>query len=218
MDNGADDLEEAEGGPWPAFADLLAATTLLFLVLFTVGALPAIKMARERGAAQIEIKELTAALVPKKESDRYTVRAFPDYLLIRIKGDATFPKGMSNIDSLREEGKVILRDLATSLLRDSLMRHVEMVQVAGHTSSEGSDQRNWLLSSERASSVALYLIEKGGLDPCKVTALGRGRYYPVSPELPRTEQGRPEDRRIEIEIRPVATTQKTSDTAPRCVN
>jgi outer membrane protein OmpA-like peptidoglycan-associated protein len=218
VDNSFDDFGDTEGGPWPAFADLLAATTLLFLVLFTVGALPAIKMARDRGAAALEIKELNAALIPKKEGARYTVIAFPDYLLIRIKGDATFPKGMSSIDSLKEEGKVILRQLATSLKLDSLMRHVEMIQVAGHTSSEGSDERNWLLSSERASSVALYLIEKGGLDPCKVTALGRGRYYPVQPDLPRLEQGRPEDRRIEIEIRPVATTQKTSDSAPRCVN
>ncbi len=218
MDTEIDELGEAEGGPWPAFADLLAATTLLFLVLFTVGALPAIKMAREHGAAMIEIKELNAALVPKNENSHYTVISFPDYLLIRIKGDATFPKGRSSIDSLREEGKGILRELAASLMRDSLMRHVEMIQVAGHTSSEGSDERNWLLSSERASSVALYLIEKGGLDPCKVTALGRGRYYPVNPKLPRMQEGRPEDRRIEVEIRPIATNQKAAAAAPSCVN
>jgi outer membrane protein OmpA-like peptidoglycan-associated protein len=217
MSYGPDTEDGTDGGPWPAFTDLLAATTLLFLVLFTVGALPAIKTARERGAAALEIKELSAALVPKDSAGKFTVITFPDYLLIRIKGDATFPKGASGIDSLREEGKAILRQLASSLIRDSLLRHVEVIQVAGHTSSEGSDERNWLLSAQRASSVALYLIEKGRLDPCKVTALGRGRYYPVNTRLPRIAEGRPEDRRIEIEIRPVATSQKTQTVAPQCI-
>ncbi|MEP6620005.1 MAG: OmpA family protein [bacterium] len=208
----------SDGGPWPAFADLLAATTLLFLVLFTVGALPAIKMAQERGAVLSEIKKLNTTLAPKSPRDRYAVIAFPDYLLIRIKGDATFPKGSSSIDSLREEGKEILRQLAASLIQNKLMNSVEVIQVAGHTSSEGSDERNWLLSAQRASAVALFLIQRGSLDPCKVTALGRGRYYPVDPKLPRLDEGRPEDRRIEIEIRPVATSQKPTDAAPTCIN
>lgn len=33
--------EEEGDGPWPAFADLLAATTLLFLILFAALAVPA---------------------------------------------------------------------------------------------------------------------------------------------------------------------------------
>jgi outer membrane protein OmpA-like peptidoglycan-associated protein len=197
------DLDAGEGGPWPAFADLLAATTLLFLILFTVGALPAIVQAKRLGQVKLTIDTLSYSLQQEATKNKYEVQRYPDRLLIRIKGDATFPKDASAIDSLSPEGRAILSVLAATLNRKGLLNKIEQIEVAGHTSSEGSVDHNWTLSAARASSVALFLIEKG-LSACKVTALGRGSYFPVDTTKARLPEGRPEDRRIEIEIRPAA--------------
>lgn len=191
------------GGPWPAFADLLGATTLLFLILFAAVAVPAIRRAgiadtRENTLATLEAK-VTA------DAARYvTVHRVGDYLLVRIQGDATFGLDRFGLADLKREGRGILRDIGTSLRRDSVLQLIDQVQVVGHTSREGSEERNWILSASRAATVSLFLIDSVGIPPCKVSAMGRSRYYPVDPRAARhsdTVDG--DDRRIELEIRPV---------------
>jgi outer membrane protein OmpA-like peptidoglycan-associated protein len=84
-----------------------------------------------------------------------------------------------------------------------LVGKIDQVQVVGHTSREGADELNWRLSSSRAATVALFLIDSVGFNPCQVTALGRSRHYPVDPEQAQTGVIDVRDRRIELEIRPV---------------
>lgn len=212
----SDDLELADGGPWPAFADLLAATTLLFLVLFAVGALPAMRTVAQQGQVAMRIKTIKGALDKGASATGYEVHEYPTYLRVVIKGEATFPADSSDIRTLRPSGRLILDSLAAALNRSNSDSSIEAVQVAGHTSAEGSDEHNWLLSSARATSVALYLIRSGKLDVCMVSALGRGRYYPVSPEADR-QVAHPEDRRIEIEIRPKGSSVAQTDAERKCV-
>jgi outer membrane protein OmpA-like peptidoglycan-associated protein len=200
----ADLHDEAASGPWPAFADLLGATTLLFLILFAAVAVPAIRRAGAADARENTLDTLEQKLRGTEGRQNVEVLRVGDYLLVRIEGDATFPVDRYDLATLKPEGKQILREVGTSLRRDSLLLLIDQVQVVGHTSSEGSEERNWILSASRAATVSLFLIDSVRISPCQVSALGRSRYYPVDPEAARrsrTVNGR--DRRIELEIRPV---------------
>jgi outer membrane protein OmpA-like peptidoglycan-associated protein len=196
-----DDLT-SEGGasPWPAFADLLAASTLLFLILFAVIAVPALGKVRDAESRRSTIRLIDSTL----SASKFTVEAVGDYVLVTIGGDATFPHDKYELADMKPEGKAVLSRLADTLRAYNLLDSIDQVQVVGHTSSEGSDEHNWRLSSERAASIALFFIGETGLPACKITALGRGPFYPVNPDLARRQaRVMPEDRRIELEIRPV---------------
>lgn len=195
--------DEAAGGPWPAFADLLGATTLLFLILFAAVAVPAMRRAGAADARDNTLDTLEQKLQATGERRGVEVLRVGDYLLVRIQGDATFPLDQFSLPTLRPEGKQILRELGTSLRRDSLLSLIDQVQVVGHTSSEGGEERNWILSASRAATVSLFLIDSVRISACQVSALGRSRYYPVDPQAARKSSvANAGDRRIELEIRP----------------
>jgi len=196
-----DDLTSGEvASPWPAFADLLAASTLLFLILFAVIAVPALARNQQLEGQRSTIQRIYSTL----DSSQFDVEAVGDYLLVTIGGDATFPHDKYELADMKAEGKAVLRRLADTLRTYDLLDSIDQVQVVGHTSSEGSDEHNWRLSSERAASIALFFIGETGLPACKITALGRGPFYPVDPALARRAATvMPQDRRIELEIRPV---------------
>lgn len=75
------------------------------------------------------------------------------------------------------------------------------VQVIGHTDNTGSAAYNLNLSRQRASAVASELIG-GGVNPGRITAIGRGEDQPVTSNL--TPEGRAQNRRVEIIILPTA--------------
>ena len=216
-----DDIYAAhDSSPWPAFADLLAGTTLLFLILFAVA--PVLVREQTKQAKENTFRELSAGLAPDAMSGkRYEVDTIGDYLLIRIPEKATFPKNAFAISSFQQEGRAILREVATRIRAKHLLTLIDQIQVVGHTSSDsdGTDVGNWQLSSERATSVAMILIYSLGLPACQVTALGRGRFYPVDPDRARQSSlPNPADRRIELEIRPaVSDDENQKAQSARCV-
>ena len=76
--------------------------------------------------------------------------------------------------------------------------------VEGHTDNlpikHSSWRSNWELSSSRALAVVHYLIDRQGLEPNRVRAVGFGEFHPVaSNDLP---QGRRQNRRVELVILP----------------
>jgi outer membrane protein OmpA-like peptidoglycan-associated protein len=191
-------------GPWPAFADLLGATTLLFLILFAAVAVPALRRAGEADARENTLRTIEQKLVAAGDRKDVKVLRVGDYLLVRIEGEATFPRDRFELAQLKPQGKQILRTFGSFLGRGDVLPLMDQIQVVGHTSSEGSEERNWILSSSRAATVSLFLIDSVGIPACRISALGRSRYYPVDPEAARTSARVEEhDRRIELEIRPV---------------
>jgi len=74
------------------------------------------------------------------------------------------------------------------------------VDVIGHTDNTGSAEYNQDLSARRANAVAGVLLE-AGVDPARVRSFGRGENEPVTTNL--TPEGRQQNRRVEIIIRPV---------------
>ncbi|MBS0170582.1 MAG: OmpA family protein [Nitrospira sp.] len=79
----------------------------------------------------------------------------------------------------------------------------QQVRVEGHSdnmeigpSLKGAFPTNWELSKARAAEIVRYLIEKGGIDSAKLSAVGYGASRPVASNG--TEVGRKKNRRIEI--------------------
>jgi outer membrane protein OmpA-like peptidoglycan-associated protein len=93
----------------------------------------------------------------------------------------------------------IMNDLYT--VADSLNRYPDTrVDVVGHTDNTGSAAYNQDLSQRRAVSVAGVLRESG-VPGNRIAAFGRGEDSPIASNL--TPQGRAQNRRVEIIIRPI---------------
>jgi len=96
---------------------------------------------------------------------------------------------------LRPEGVAKLDRLASKLRKLSI--NVTEVRVYGHTDSDGSVDYNVKLSQRRAEMVKQQLIARG-IPETLITAIGRGKTYPVADNA--TVEGRAMNRRVEIEI------------------
>lgn len=72
-----------------------------------------------------------------------------------------------------------------------------LVEIQGHTSSEGSDELNDRLSQERAYSVKDYIVSKG-ISEGRLKANGYGSSQPKADNS--TEAGRKANRRIELVV------------------
>ena len=107
-----------------------------------------------------------------------------------------FDSGSAEINS---KGKELLRVLAKSL-KDNQNQDIV---IDGHTDNIALTAylmkrfpSNWELSTARASAVAHFFQEEGGIEPRRLSARGYSFYRPVAPND--SEEGRRQNRRIEI--------------------
>ena len=81
-------------------------------------------------------------------------------------------------------------------------KYVDSIVISGHTDSTGTDENNRLLSTDRANAVLGYLLGNGGTKlqnyASYFCAAGYGETRPVADN--ETEEGRAQNRRIEISI------------------
>lgn len=75
---------------------------------------------------------------------------------------------------------------------------IRMVNVIGYTATVPNGTSYWMLSGERAATVATYFNNKNNFDPQKLTVMGYGNQYPVAEND--TEEGRRKNRRVELVI------------------
>lgn len=94
---------------------------------------------------------------------------------------------------LRSTARQDLSDLSSSLEEYPKTD----VLVVGHTDAVGSENYNQTLSERRARSAAGYLMDRG-VNPQRVTTLGKGESEPVASND--TDYGRQQNRRVEIAI------------------
>jgi len=73
------------------------------------------------------------------------------------------------------------------------------LKISGHTDQQGNAEANNKLSQQRANSIKAYLVEKGGINPERIEAVGYGSSRPII-----KKEITPEDsklnRRVEFEI------------------
>ncbi|PIV75425.1 MAG: hypothetical protein COW55_05570 [Rhodobacteraceae bacterium CG17_big_fil_post_rev_8_21_14_2_50_65_11] len=124
-------------------------------------------------------------------------------IVIDNQGDqllVTMPQGI-----LFDTDSAAIRASLQSDLR-ALARNVQRypnstIDVIGHTDNTGSAEYNQDLSARRATAVAGVLLEQG-VAPSRVRSFGRGEAEPVATNL--TPEGRQQNRRVEIIIRPTS--------------
>jgi chemotaxis protein MotB len=104
---------------------------------------------------------------------------------------------------IKAKGREVLLKLADSF-RDNQDR---TIVVEGHTDNvqigsalQNRFPTNWELSTARSAAVVRFLQEKGGIEPERMTASGFSFYRPVASN--ETEEGRKQNRRIEITLVP----------------
>lgn len=109
-----------------------------------------------------------------------------------MPGNVTFRTGSADIQPDFYE---TLNSVASSLREypDS------NVKITGHTDSTGDRMKNQLLSEQRANSVSRYL-QSQGVSSYRLQSVGYGDRYPLADN--KTEAGRQENRRVELEVIP----------------
>jgi len=115
-----------------------------------------------------------------------------DNLVLRMPSDVTFATNQSNIDPRFD---ATLADVA-NVLREY---DRSLVDVVGHTDSSGGDAINQPLSERRAVSVADALI-RNGVQRERLYVAGNSSRNPIADNG--TAQGKAQNRRVEILIRP----------------
>jgi outer membrane protein OmpA-like peptidoglycan-associated protein len=117
-----------------------------------------------------------------------------DNITLDMPGNVTFAFDSANLNS---NFYPVLDKVAETLKEYDK----SVIEVAGHTDSTGSDSYNQALSERRANSVADYLSNKG-LERTRMVTVGAGEAHPVASND--TEEGRAQNRRVELTIVPVS--------------
>lgn len=99
----------------------------------------------------------------------------------------------TNSDRLLPGAEMVLDDAAATLRKNPDL----VVEVAGHTDSDGSAAYNEGLSERRANTVRDYLINLG-VNPANLTVRGYGEAAPVADNA--TAEGKSRNRRVELRI------------------
>lgn len=115
-----------------------------------------------------------------------------DNIVLQMPSDVTFAVNQATIESRFHP---VLDDVARTLNNYP----ATYVDVVGHASSDGPEDYNQRLSEQRALSVADYLIGRQVLRD-RLFVAGRGETQPIATND--TEQGRAQNRRVEITLRP----------------
>jgi outer membrane protein OmpA-like peptidoglycan-associated protein len=116
-----------------------------------------------------------------------------DNLQLVMPGNITFASGSSDISSS-------FYTTLNSLVKVFQEFDKNGVAIVGHTDSTGSNDLNMRLSRDRAQSVASYLVNQG-ISGARISATGAGPSQPIASND--SEQGRAQNRRVEINLRPM---------------
>ena len=134
-----------------------------------------------------------AKLRQQLQGSGVSVTRYGDNIILNMPGNITFSSASANINgnfySVLDSVVLVLQEFEKTL-----------VNVNGHTDSTGGDQFNQLLSEQRASSVAQYLMSRQ-LSAQRFVIRGSGSRQPVADNG--SAAGRAQNRRVEITLTPL---------------
>lgn len=131
-------------------------------------------------------------------ADELSVEIKNGKVYVSMSDKLLFKSGSSSIES---KGKDALK-----LLADVLDKNTDIdILVEGHTDNvpmkgSGDIKDNWDLSVVRATSIVKILTQEYKIPPTRVTAAGRGEFFPKASN--ETTEGRAKNRRTEIILSP----------------
>lgn len=116
-----------------------------------------------------------------------------DNLILNMPGNVTFATNQSDVNA---SFYPVLNSVALVLKQ----YEKTMIDIVGHTDSTGSLQLNMQLSQARAASVGAYL-QSQGVQAVRIATQGMGPQYPIATND--TPEGRAQNRRVELILRPL---------------
>ena len=143
------------------------------------------------------LKKLTDALVGF-ENKGLTITKKNGKVYVSMDESLLFASGKTNVEP---KGIEALRNVAKVLEQNPDI----YVMVEGHTDDvpmkgAGDIKDNWDLSVMRATSVTKILLSSANIEPKRITAAGRGEFFPLDPA--KTPEARKKNRRTEIILTP----------------
>lgn len=157
-----------------------------------------LEQVQKQGTAESEkmAEEMEQEAIQKNIADQVEIEFTAQYVQLTLNGALLFDSAKSNIrsDAIPLVDKV----------GDILMNYKgNMVEITGFTDSvplldDPKYDDNWDLSSARAKSVLMYLVNNKGMDISIMKASGRGENDPIASND--TSEGRAQNRRVEIKI------------------
>ncbi len=148
-------------------------------------------------AAMQELKNAVSNALANFEGNGLTVERKNGKVYVSMENKLLFNSGSWSVGN---QGKTAVTQLANVLKKNPDIE----VLIEGHTDnvpyqSNGAIKDNWDLSTKRATAIVRILTNKG-VSPKRVTAAGRGEFFPVASNA--TKEGRAKNRRIEIILAP----------------
>ena len=139
-----------------------------------------------------DLDRQATALRQDLNNDQVGITNTGSELIVTMPQDILFALDSASVRSgLRRDLRVVANNLQAY--------PNSMIKILGHTDNTGSASYNETLSQRRADAVANILINNG-VQPVRLQALGRGEDDPIENNL--TAEGRAQNRRVEIIIRP----------------
>ncbi|MEW6467849.1 MAG: OmpA family protein [Bacteroidota bacterium] len=145
-----------------------------------------------------ELKKKVSDALIGFEGNGLTVTQKNGKIYVSMDESLLFATGSTTVQS---KGVEALKKLAKLLETNADIN----IMVEGHTDDQpmngsGEIKDNWDLSVMRATSVTKILLKGTSIDPKRITAAGRGEFYPV--DMAKTPEARKKNRRTEIILTP----------------
>jgi chemotaxis protein MotB len=129
--------------------------------------------------------------------DELTVYMKDGKVYVSMSDKLLFKSGSADVES---KGKEALKKLAEVLNKNSDIN----IAIEGHTDNvpikTALYKDNWDLSANRATNVVRLLTNEYNIDPHRLTAAGKGEFFPVADNS--TTEGKAKNRRTEIVLSP----------------
>jgi chemotaxis protein MotB len=177
------------------------------------------RLEKERAAKAAEVErltrtqqELSKSLQAEIERGDITIKQVRDRLTINMVEKVLFNSGQAQV---KQAGLKVLTQVS------DVLKNVtdKQIRIEGHTDNvpigvkiRDKFPTNWELSTARATNVVRFFIQQGGVSRESLEAVGFADTRPVASND--TEDGRTENRRIEIVLYPRDLSQVVGDVRP----
>ncbi|MBN1952458.1 MAG: OmpA family protein [Bacteroidales bacterium] len=182
-----------------------------YIKIGMVGGTPPYRVLWDNGMKGNEVRGLPAGKYSYTAYDAFNCQSTGK--VIFTAPEILFDEFEEGLQTIEEGQSIVLENIffefnKTTLLPESFPElnkvaafikdnHISLIEIGGHTDSEGSDSYNQKLSEGRAQSVVAYLTGQGILAQT-LQARGYGESRPIDTNI--TEEGRAVNRRVEFTL------------------
>lgn len=153
---------------------------------------------KQKDQAVVDLKKKLSDALLGFEGKGLTITQKNGKVYVSMEENLLFASGSISVEP---KGVEALKKVAKVLEQNNDIN----VMVEGHTDDvpmkgRGDIKDNWDLSALRATSIVKIITSSSSVDPKRLTAAGRGEYFPIDPS--KTAEARKKNRRTEIILTP----------------